>query len=78
MKNVFATSNKDNIASVTTIALAFAIIVSGALGSSHAIAHQPSQAAIQQLDTIVVTATRGVDEEMSPIVVKASRSARRS
>jgi hypothetical protein len=78
MKNVFTSSNKDNIASVTTIAMAFAIIISGALGSSHAIAHQPNQPAIQQLDTIVVTATRGVDEEMSPVVVKATRSARRN
>jgi hypothetical protein len=78
MKNAFTSTNKDNVASISTIALAFAIIVSGAFGSSNASAQQRSDSAIQKLDTIVVTASRGVDATLSPMIVKASRSASRN
>ena len=70
MKTEFSRSNKDNIATLVTISL-FAL-ASGLFNSNAVEARQAVVA--QEMDTIVVTASRVPDATLDTIVVTASRN----
>ncbi|MEO8101124.1 MAG: hypothetical protein ABI790_01270 [Betaproteobacteria bacterium] len=71
-------SNKDNIASATILAVCLFALASGALTSSPAAANHATEVAVQVLDPIVVTASRGPDATLDTIVVSASRKTQRA
>ena len=75
MKTAF-TSNKDNVAISTILAVSLFALVSGLFDSNAAVASQV--AAVQKLDTIVVTATRAPDAVFDIMVVTASRKQHRA
>ena len=75
MKTAFA-SNKDNIAISTILAVSLFALASGLFNSNTAVASQA--AAVQKLDTIVVTATRTPDAVLDTMVVTASRKQHRA
>jgi len=74
MKTAF-TSNKDNVAISSILAVSLFALASGLFSSNAAIASQA--VAVQKLDTIVVTASRSPDAVLDTMVVTASRKAQR-
>ena len=75
MKTAF-TSNKDNIAISTILAVSLFALASGLLNSNTAVASHA--VAIQKLDTIVVTASRAADAVLDTMVVAATRKQHRA
>ena len=75
MKTAF-TSNKDNIAISTILAVSLFALASGLLNSNTAAASQA--VAVQKFDTIVVTASRAPDAVLDTMVVTASRKQHRA
>lgn len=75
MKTAF-TSNKDDIAITTLLAVSLFALMSGAFSSSRAVAKQV--VGVQKLDTIVVTASRAPDAVLDTMVVTASRNINRA
>lgn len=73
MKNAFATSNKDNVATSTILAVSLFAIASGVFTSNPAVAKHATTAAIQKMDTIVVTAQRTPAATLETMIVTASR-----
>ena len=70
MKTAF-TSNKDDIAITTLLAVSVFALASGVFNSNQAVDKQA--AAAQKLDVIVVTASRTPDAVFDTMVVTASR-----
>ena len=70
MKTAF-TSNKDDIAITTLLAVSVFALASGLFNSNQAVDKQA--AAAQKLDVIVVTASRTPDAVFDTMVVTASR-----
>ncbi len=75
MKTAFS-SNKDNIAISTILAVSLLALASGLFISDTAVANQA--VAVQKLDTIVVTASRAPDAVLDTMVVTASRKQHRA
>ena len=75
MKTAFS-SNKDNIAISTILAVSLLALVSGLFNSDTAVANQA--VAVQKLDTIVVTASRAPDAVLDTMVITASRKQHRA
>ena len=75
MKTAFNSSNKDNIAISTILAVSLFALASGLFNSNTAVANQA--VAVQKLDTIVVTASRAPDAVLDTMVVTASRKTQR-
>ena len=75
MKTAF-TSNKDNIAISTILAVSLFALASGLFNSNTAVASQA--VAVQKLDTTVVTASRAPDVVLDTMVVTASRKTHRA
>lgn len=73
MKNAFATSNKDNIATSSILAVSLFAIASGVFTSNSAAANHTAAVAVQKMDTIVVTAQRTPAATLDTMVVTASR-----
>ena len=73
MKTEFTRSNKDNIATATLVAVTLFALASGLFNSSPAAANHETEVAVQKLDTIVVSASRGPDATLDTIYVTASR-----
>lgn len=73
MKNAFASSNKDNIATSTILAVSLFAIASGVFASNPATAKHTTSVAVQKMDTIVVTAQRTPAATLDTMVVTASR-----
>jgi hypothetical protein len=71
MKTAFTSTNKDNIAITTLLAVSLFALASGLFNSNATVASQA--VAVQKLDTIVVTASRAPDVRLDTIVVTASR-----
>lgn len=71
MKTAFTSTNKDNIAITTLIAVSLFAIASGLFNSNKAVANEADT--VQRLDTIVVTASRTPVTILDAIVVTASR-----
>jgi hypothetical protein len=76
MKTAFSSSNKDNIAISTILAVSLFAIAGGLFSSNAAVAKQT--VAVQKLDTIVVTASRSPDAVLDTMVVTASRKTHRA
>ena len=76
MKTAFNSSNKDNIAISAILAVSLFALASGLFNSNAAVANQA--AAVQILDTIVVTASRAPDAVLDTMVVTASRKQHRA
>ncbi len=76
MKTAFHSSNKDNIAISAILAVSLFALASGLFNSNAAVANQA--AAVQILDTIVVTASRAPDAVLDTMVVTASRKQHRA
>ena len=76
MKTAFKSSNKDNIAITTLLAVSLFALGSGVFASNQAVAKQA--VAVQKLDTIVVTASRTPDAILDTMVVTASRKSSRA
>ena len=74
MKTAF-TSNKDDIAITTLLAVSLFVLASGVFHSNQAVDKQA--AAAQKLDVIVVTASRTPDAVFDTMVVTASRKMNR-
>ena len=75
MKTAF-TSNKDNVAISTILAVSMFGLVSGLFNGNAAVANQAF--AVQKFDTIVVTASRSPDVVLDTMVVTASRKQHRA
>ena len=60
MKTEFTRSNKDNIATATVVAVTLFAVASGLFNSRPAVANHETDVAVQQMDTIVVSAPRFV------------------
>ena len=75
MKTAF-TSNKDNVAISTILAVSLFALASGLFDSNAAVTSQV--VAVQKLDTIVVTASRAPDAVLDIMVVTASRKQHRA
>ena len=75
MKTAF-TSNKDNIAISSILAVSLLALASGLFNSNTAVASHA--VAVQKLDTIVVTASRAPDAVLDTMVVTASRKQHRA
>ena len=73
MKTEFTRNNKDNIATLALVAITLFALASGAFNSRPAAASHHGEIIAQQLDTIVVTASRAPDMILDTIVVTASR-----
>ena len=71
MKTAFKSSNKDNIATATLVAVSLFVAASGLFNSNPAVASHA--AAVQRMDTIVVTASRVPFATLDTIIVTASR-----
>ncbi|MCY7387195.1 MAG: hypothetical protein LH481_03890 [Burkholderiales bacterium] len=71
MKTAFNSSNKDNVAITTLLAVSLFALASGFFNSNAAVANDT--VAVQRLDTIVVTASRSPDAILDTMVVTASR-----
>ena len=76
MKTEFTRSNKDNIATAALVAVSLFALASGVFTSSPAAANHETDLAVQQLEAIVVTASRGPDATLDTIVVTAPRKLR--
>ena len=76
MKTAFTSNNKDNIAIATLIAVSLFAIASGLFNSNKAVANEA--VTVQQLDTIVVTASRTPVTILDTMVVSASRKINRA
>ena len=76
MKTAFTSNNKDNIAITTLLAVSLFALASGVFNSNQAVAKQV--AAVQKLDTIVVTASRSPDAVLDTMIVTASRKISRA
>ena len=74
MKTAF-TSNKDDIAITTLLAVSLFALASGVFNSNQAVDKQA--AAVQKLDVIVVTASRTPDALFDTMVVTALRKMNR-
>jgi hypothetical protein len=73
MNTINIRNNKDNIASATVLSVSLLFVVAGLFNSGAAEA--APKAAIQKMDTIVVTATRITPTvKMETMVVTASRT----
>ena len=75
MKTAFKSSNKDNIAITTLLVVSLFALMSGVFNSSQTVAKQV--VGVQELDTIVVTASRAPDAVLDAMVVTASRDINR-
>jgi hypothetical protein len=75
MKTTFS-SNKDNVAISTILAVSLFALASGLFNSNVAVAKQT--VAVQKLDTIVVTASRSPDAVLDTMFVTASRMTHRA
>ena len=75
MKTAFS-SNKDNLAISTILAVSLVALASGLFNNNVAVASQA--VAVQKLDTIVVTASRAPDAVLDTMVVTASRKQHRA
>jgi hypothetical protein len=73
MKTAFSRSNKDNVAAATILAVSLSALASGLFASVPAAASRPVPAAVQKMDTIVVTAPRVAHLTLDTMVVTASR-----
>ena len=73
MKTEFTRNNKDNVATATLVAVTLFAIASGLFNSNPAAANYEAEVAVQKLDAIVVTASRGPDAMLDTIYVTASR-----
>ena len=73
MKTEFARSNKDNIATAAIVAVTLFAVASGLFNSRPAAANHEVEIAVQKMDTIVVSASRGPDAKLDTIYVTASR-----
>ena len=78
MKTEFIRSNKDNVATSTLVAITLFALMSGVFNSNPASARHASDVAVQKMDTIVVTASRGADVKLDTIYVTASRKIARA
>ena len=76
MKSAFNSSNKDNIAITTLLAVSLFALASGVFNNNQAVAKQAI--AVQKIDTIVVTASRTPDAILDTMVVTASRKTSRA
>ena len=76
MKTEFSRSNKDNIATAALVAVSLFALASGVFASNPAAANHDAEAAVQTMETLVVTASRGPDETLDTIVVTAPRKLR--
>ena len=79
MKTAFTLNqagNKDNIASVTLIAITLFALAGGLVASNDADATAPlaTPGPVQRMETIVVTASRHADVRLGALVVTASRN----
>ena len=74
MKTAF-TSNKDDIAITTILAVSLFALASGVFNSNQDV--DKKAAAVQKLDVIVVTASRAPDAVFDTMVVTASRKMNR-
>ena len=73
MKTEFTRNNKDNVATAALVAITLFTITIGLFNSNLAVANDEADVAVQKLDTIVVTASRGPDATLDTIYVTASR-----
>ena len=78
MKTAFKLSNKDNVATATLIAASLFVVASGLFNSNPAVASYATEAVVQKMDTIVVTASHAPDATLETIVVSASRNTSRA
>ena len=76
MKTAFNSSNKDNVAIATILAIGLIAVASGLFTNDLAVANKA--VAIQKLDTIVVTASRSPDAVLDTMIVTASRKLHRA
>ena len=74
MKTEFTRNNKDNVATAALVAITLFTITIGLFNSNLAVANDEADVAVQKLDTIVVTASRGPDATLDTIHVTASRN----
>ena len=77
MKTQFATTNKDNVATATLIAVALFAAAAGLFSSNPASASRPADA-VQKMAPIGVTASRSADVTLDTIYVVASRKITRA
>ena len=73
MKTEFKSIAKDNIATAAVLAATFVAIVGAVVDSTDA---RADQAAVQQMETITISAPRNEVEKLEAILVTASRDAR--
>ena len=71
---LYSRSNKDNIATATVLAISLFAFSSGVFTSNPATAGHPAPAAVQKLDTIVVTAPRIARVSLDTMIVTAPRN----
>ena len=70
MNRTYNISRNDNVATSIILAAGLLAAATGVFAKPAAV----SQPAVQRMDTIVVTAKRGVDTRLVTIVVRASRN----